>query len=366
MSDASPSRHSPPPTPTQSRDELHASIRTGSHASPNASMQGASVVDVNASFEACEGIVLREAKNFYYGMRLTPEDRRKYLYAVYAWMRYADDVMDGDVELGVEGQESGVEVAARRSRLEEMKGAMRGEMKGGMSGGSCIHGLACWPAVCETLKTYPALVGIMLEMMRGLEEDAEHQGYETWEAVDQYCHRVGGTVGQACALIWGFDGDVDEIMMLASLRGRAFQVVNILRDIGEDARGLSSLDGGPVAGSKRCYLPSDVTGMNWQRTMEFMLKWEHAARCEEIVMEMARRARAMFAASAGLDAFIAADCRGALRTLTGVYLGVLDVIEKDPKVSVKGRARVGTPRKILIMAESALRGWLEEQRGGGV
>ena len=52
--------------------------------------------EIARGYDACGRIVRSRARNFWYGLRLTPEPRRSALYAIYAWMREADDIADED------------------------------------------------------------------------------------------------------------------------------------------------------------------------------------------------------------------------------------------------------------------------------
>ena len=284
---------------------------------------------VAGSYAVCRQIVQLQAKNFYYGMRLTPAGCRDCLYAVYAWMRYADDAVD-------EAPDRASAAAAHRRVCSQTAAAM----------GGCGPSESFWPAFAHTLSHYPRCIASLVEMLLGLGEDADHRGYETFEELDRYCYQVGGTVGQVCTTLWGLrEGESEaEAQRLAAIRGRAFQLVNILRDIGGDA------------GDGRSYVPRQVlreAGID----AEQLLTWAEPARCKRVVGSLCQRANEHFEASSSLDAMIDPACVGALVAMTGIYKQLLAIIERDPQRTVQvgaGRASISTARKLWIMAGAVL------------
>jgi phytoene synthase len=83
----------------------------------------------------------------------------------------------------------------------------------------------------------------MNEIVDGMEMDLTHRRYADFEALRTYCHRVAGVVGQLSASIFGYRDPAT--LEYAEALGIAFQLTNIIRDVGEDAR------------RGRVYLPAD-------------------------------------------------------------------------------------------------------------
>ena len=52
--------------------------------------------DLLPAIAECEHVTRTRARNFWYGLRLTPEPQRSAMYAIYAWMREADDLADAE------------------------------------------------------------------------------------------------------------------------------------------------------------------------------------------------------------------------------------------------------------------------------
>ena len=299
-------------------------------AAPSRAAAPPRTADAARSFEACAATVRARARNFYHGLRLCPEPRRSAVYAIYAWMRFGDDLADGDGPL-----------AERAEALAEFRRATDVVLDGGPAPD---HGH--WPAFAATLRAYPVRRDWIEGMMEGLAEDLDHRGYATLGDLRGYCERVASTVGLTCVSIWGLrpGADADSAETLARRRGVAFQLTNILRDVGEDG-GLSP---------GRVYIPRDVLARHGL-SGPALTRWESPLACEALVRELASTAEAEYAASRGLERLVAADCAPVLWTMTAIYRGVLAEVARRPDVAVRGGpARLPSWRKGLIAARAVL------------
>ena len=293
---------------------------------------------IAASDACCAAIVRAKARNFYYGMRLTPPDRRVHLYACYAWMRHADDCID-----------QAPDEASRRVALEQLAARTHGALSGAANRPDDTD---FWPVFRSAIRTCSIEPRLILEMIEGMREDVDHQGYDTLDDLLRYCYRVGGTVGEVCVTIWGVKDPVrrDEAMRMAAMRGIAFQLTNILRDIGVDARG------GEEEASPRCYVPRAVLARHGL-DQDSLLAWRSDAACRAATAELIAMARERYDASGELDGLVAPACAGSLWAMTAIYRRVLASIASDPRLCVRGRARVTTVAKAAVMARAWLGWW---------
>jgi phytoene synthase len=314
-------------------------------------ISGVSPGELSSSFALCRQITRRAARNFYYGLRLTPEPRRSAVYSIYAWMRRADDLVDEPAP-----------VETRRARLAEFAHqtdrAMRGDL--GFAGDAPpktpsnrpgTQTECFWPALAATLSSYPIDQQHIRDMLAGLTEDLSHDGYATRAELDRYCYRVGSTVGLVCVAIWGLrEGTSAEAAREKSIaRGRAFQLTNILRDIGQDYDDLP----------RRVYVPREDLHRHGLTAAQ-LRAWDQPQACRALVMEMVERARALYAASAGLEEMIDAECAPAMWGMTRIYAGLLDVIAVDPRRVMTGpRVRLSSLQKGLI----AVRAYVKARAG---
>ena len=278
------------------------------------------------SYEYCHTVTKKRARNFYYGLRVTPEPKRSAIYAMYAWMRAGDDAAD----------EPPTEQARREGFAEFRRTSIR-VLAGDWSG---VPHDTFWPAFVATVSNYGIDRHVIDEMMAGLEEDLDHQRYPTAVEFDQYCYRVGSTVGIACVAIWGLKPGADRALARAKAeaRGKAFQMTNILRDVAQDYD----------AADQRVYLPMDAIERHGL-TPERLRKWACDTACEALMLEQIKRARGFYRASQGLEDMIDPACRGALWGMTTIYRALLERIADKPKRVFGGsRVRLSSLRKATI------------------
>lgn len=275
--------------------------------------------DIAWAYDACREIARARARNFYYGLKLTPEPKRSAVYSIYAWMRRGDDEAD-----------AATDVASRRASLARFRDATERILAGeGLPAPQARDPV--WCAFANTLNTYEVSPDDIRAMMHGLEEDLDHDGYDTDEQLNEYCARVASTVGRVCVAIWGLRPGADraEAMRLANLRGLAFQLTNILRDFGED------FDQG------RVYLPKGAFARHGL-TPEQLRRWSRPA-CEAFVVERAALTRRLYTESQDLERMIEPSCAPTLWAMTRIYSGLLEKIERGP-------ARVAGERRIRLQS----------------
>lgn len=290
--------------------------------------------EISRAYAWCRDVARTRARNFYYGLCLTPEPRRSAVYAVYAWMRIGDDLADdtGDDD-------------AKASALASFAAATERVLAGESPVEQPIGAPEMWVAFADTVARFGVAQSDIDAMLAGLGEDLDHAGYATIEDLRRYCARVASSVGRVCVTIWGLrDGvSMKDAVMLADRRGVAFQLTNILRDFAED------FDDG------RVYLPREV----FERagiTPGDLRRWDDPAACERVVGEVASAARAEFDASAPLEAMIDQACAPTLWAMTRIYAGLLDKIEDRPSRVVAGaRIRLQSLHKAGIAVRALAR-----------
>ncbi|MDA1025160.1 MAG: phytoene/squalene synthase family protein [Planctomycetota bacterium] len=271
------------------------------------------------AYEDCGRIVRHRAKNFWFGLRLTPEPRRSSLYAIYAWMRLVDDLAD----------EPSVAVDSRRSGLVAFRSRTRAAFGGEVGGPETI-----WRAFTDTVERYELSIEPFEAMIDGQESDLDWTRCPDRATLERFCWQAASTVGLICVRIWGHDGD-PEIERMAADRGKALQLTNILRDLREDYE------------RQRVYLPADeleAEGLS----IEELLAWREPARCRRFLEAQIEHAAAFYRRSSGLEKHISSECRATSWAMTEIYRGLLDRIARDPRRVVKERVRLGSMRKMSI------------------
>lgn len=276
------------------------------------------------SYAWCVQLTRRRARNFYYGFVLLPKPKRDAMCAVYAFMRYCDDLSD---EPGQNGERARESMSQWRSELEDSLGGRPGE-----------HPL--WPAFLDVAGRYRIPHQYFFDMIEGVSADLEPCRFETFDDLYRYCYRVASVAGLSALHIFGFDSA--EALPLAEKCGIAFQLTNILRDVREDAeRG-------------RIYFP--VSDMNrYGVTPQDVLR---AARSEPLVRLMrheAGRARGYYSEAAPLVEMVHPESRASLWALIEIYRRVLERIERSDYDVFSRRIRLPALEKCWIAARAFLK-----------
>ena len=266
-------------------------------------------MSVQEAYAEVGRITRREAKNFAYGIMVLPRAKRQAIAAIYAFARRVDDVADGELPL----QE-------KRAELEELRAALKED-----------------PAdpVFVALRDARERFGIPREPLEALIDgglqDTEQATYADFAELRGYCEKVAGAVGLACVPVYGSD-DREHAMTL----GVALQLINIIRDVGEDGQ------------LGRVYLPQDELAAFEVEELA------PSPQFRELMAFEAERARAHLAE--GLRLLDSLDRRSALcvGTFAGLYRETLDRIEAGGFDVFGEKTRLSTPRKLAVVARGLL------------
>ena len=173
----------------------------------------------------CQDKAAASGSSFYYSFMFLPPPRRRAIVALYAYCREVDDVVDECTDPGV-----------ARSKLAWWRDEV-----GRLYAGQPQHPVA--RALADVIAPYGLLQEDLLTVIDGMAMDLEYNRYPDFDTLKLYCHRVAGVVGLMSARIFGYSDP--RTLEYAAQLGLAFQLTNIIRDVGEDAR------------RNRVYLPLD-------------------------------------------------------------------------------------------------------------
>jgi phytoene synthase len=203
----------------------------------------------------CEQKAAASGSSFYYSFRFLTPERRRAITAVYAFCREVDDVVD---------ETHDPEIAARQLDW------WRGEVENIYSG-TPEHPVG--QALKPVTENFRLPQEQFLEIIDGMQMDLEQARYADFKALQLYCYRVASVVGLIAAEIFGYTDR--QTLKYAHDLGIAFQLTNIIRDVGEDARrGRIYL---PMAELEQFNVPAkDILeardSENFQRLMAFQIE----------------------------------------------------------------------------------------------
>lgn len=277
------------------------------------------------SYEWCANLTRERARNFYYAIRLLPQKRREAMYAVYAFFRVCDDISDSET------------IVNRREKLEEWRSILDGDEPSVYNPGLL--------AFRDATRRFGIPAKYYHDLLDGIIMDLEGKEYKTFDDLYRYCYCVASTVGLVCIHIFGFDQSPEAIKM-AEYRGIAFQLTNILRDIAEDA------DMG------RVYIPSEILN-EFSLTKEDLLSKKNSPNFEAMLKHMIERAENYYELSEPLTAKIQPVSRPSLRAMTFIYHGILEKIKLLGGNTLKQRARLSLPEKIIKVFQAYVVSYVE-------
>ncbi len=272
---------------------------------------------VEASYAHCRGVARTRARNFYYSFLLLSRAQKNAMCAIYAFMRFCDDLSD---------EQGGTKAAIER---------WRGELDEALAGHLPANPL--WPAFHDAVTRYAIPPIYFHQMIDGVSSDLETRHIATFDELYQYCYKVASVVGLTIIHIFGFESP--RALELAEKCGIAFQLTNILRDVREDA------DLG------RVYLPAE----DLARFGVDPARLEHDERFVALMRFEAARARDYYDESWPLLDLIQRRSRPSLWALMRIYSRLLERIERSNYDVLSRRISLPVWEKLSIVGRALAR-----------
>lgn len=266
--------------------------------------------------EYCQDKAARSGSSFYYAFLFLPAERRRAITALYAFCREVDDVVDECTDAGI----ARTKLAWWRTQVAQM------------FEGKPTHPVA--RALEPHLQAFDITEARLQAVITGMEMDLDLSRYNSWEDLEKYCWHAAGVVGELSAGIFGYQEP--ETLVYASKLGLAFQMTNIIRDVGDDAR------------RGRIYLPLDELAQFNVKASDIMAG-KHTTEFENLIKFQANRTRSLYRdAAEHLPAIDQRRQRPGLM-MAAIYATLLDEIE-DENWQVLDRRIALTPVRKLWLA----------------
>lgn len=271
---------------------------------------------IDASYAHCVSVARHRARNFYWSFILLPREKRRAMCAIYAFMRECDDLSDGER----------ASAAAMREWRADLDRTLAGE--------GAAHPL--WPALLDTVTRYRIPHHYLHEMIDGVQSDLTEHEFETFDELYRYCYLVASVVGLTIIHIFGFDSPA--ALPLAEKCGIAFQLTNIIRDVGEDQQ------------QGRVYLPREEMRRFGVKPLE-----KDSPELRRLLADLAARARSYYDESRPLLTLIHRDSRASLWALMEIYRRLLDRIDNAGYDVLSRRIRLSSKEKAWILVQAKFR-----------
>ena len=282
----------------------------------------ASTSELELAYAHCQQLTRREAKNFYYAFVTLPLEKRKAIYAAYAFCRHCDDSVD--------------EAASPEDKLSALT-----DLRSSLA--QAYRGQAPTPtflALADAADRYSIPEDYFQEIILGVESDLVKTRYQNFDELRQYCYRVASVVGLVCLQIFQYRDDAAR--EYAVDLGLAMQLTNIMRDVKEDWS------------MGRVYLPQDEMA-RFGYTEEQLEAGVRNDAFVHLLRFQGERAREYFRSGFRLLPYLSRRSRACPAVLGAIYSRVLDRIEASG-YDVLGEQRIAlsTGEKARITA----RAWL--------
>src|SRR5262245_6015887 len=280
-------------------------------------MTSRSVADAQAY---CTALTKKSGSNFYYSFLFLPKTRRAAMYTVYAFCKEVDNAVD-ELPAGSNPQE---ELQRWRSELD-----------------AAYRGTPTFPvaiSLAEHVRHLAIPQAYFDELIKGVEMDLTASRYASFQDLSLYCYRVASVVGLICLHIFGPTSARAQDYAIAL--GMAFQLTNILRDIGTDAA------------QGRIYLPQEDLKRFSCTDQQILQRQETDAIRGLFHFEIARAHEYYAKAKAAFEALPRCDQQALTvsEIMRAVYFRILKKIE-EPRHRIFGpRARLATSHRLAVAA----------------
>ena len=281
------------------------------------------MLTLEQSHAECRRIVRESARNFYYSFIALPRQKRRAIYAVYAFCRLCDDAVD----------EPSLTVDEKLRRLAEIRQLLKEA-----STTASTHPV--FMALTDAVARYRIPLRHFQEVVRGVEMDLTTRRYTTFEELRTYCYRVASAVGLICVEIYGYREP--KVRDYAVDLGLAMQLTNIVRDVQEDLE------------RDRIYIPLDEMERFGYSEGELKAGVVNEA-FRHLMAFQAARAREHFRKGLRLLPYLSPRSRTSPAVLAALYEKILERIEARGFNVFDGRVSLSGREKYLLTAKTWLK-----------
>lgn len=272
--------------------------------------------------EYCQQKTVQSGSSFYYSFLFLPPERRRAITALYAFCREVDDTVDE----ATDGSVARIKLAWWRTEVSKMYG------------GTPTHPVML--ALQPHIVPYKLEEKHLLAIVDGMEMDLDQSRYLDYPGLQRYCWHVAGVVGILSASIFGYTNP--QTLAYAEKLGLAFQLTNIIRDVGDDAR------------KGRIYLPVNEL-QQFGVTANELLKLQHSEKFEALMRFQAERAQGIYDEALAL---LPKEDRRAQRPglmMAAIYRTLLDEIQRDGFHVLNQRISLTPLRKLWLAWKTYVR-----------
>ncbi len=289
---------------------------------------------IQAAYDVCRRVTRTHAKTFYAASHFVPAEKRNACYAVYAFCRYVDDIVDVAMERGDVTREDAVRLVEQwRSEVGQVySGGRRPEADApDMAHQDRAAVLLAWE---DTLQRYHIPRHLPEELIEGVLMDTTITRFATYAELEVYCYKVASVVGLMTSEIFGYSSK--EALAYAIDLGIAMQLTNIIRDVKEDA----------IRG--RIYLAQEDL-VRYEVREQDILTSNFTPNVGALVTEYIRRADALYRRADTGIAMLEPSSMVTVLLMSRNYQKILRVVESMDHNIFTRRASIGMAQKLIAV-----------------
>jgi 15-cis-phytoene synthase len=276
------------------------------------------------SFDWSVKLTKQSAGNFYYSFLTLPTKMFEAMCVLYAFLRVTDDIADNLKQ----------PVKLKSKQLDDWQHQLA------LAVHSQQYEHQVYPALVSIIKEYSIPVIYLHDVIEGVRSDLTPRKFENFEQLDQYCYQVAGAVGLCCIEIWGYNDPKAKEYALAC--GTAFQLTNILRDLGADAK------------EGRFYLPAYELKEHSYSEND-LVNSNHDSNFNELMAFQVKRNQSYYEESKQLIHLLTPEGKAIFSAMSQIYEGVLkEIIKRDYDI-FSARVRIPKWKKLYIAMSSLVR-----------
>ncbi|MCC7571744.1 phytoene/squalene synthase family protein [Candidatus Micrarchaeota archaeon] len=255
-------------------------------------------MNLSDCYQYCEVMTRTKGTNFYLGFTMLPKNKRRAVFASYAFCRFVDDIVD---EAEGEG----------RKKLDSLLSKWEIYLEDVYQGKGGKHPIT--RALADSVKRYPLPKHSFKRLIDGARLDIIKSRYETFEELLGYCDLVATTISEISLAIFGYRNT--KAVLYGRYLAIALQLTNIIRDVGEDAR------------RGRIYLPiEDLKRFGYSESE--LLRCEFNDKFINLMSFQIHRTREHYKKANPLLKIVEKDSKTGAYLMGAVYVHILNKIEK--------------------------------------
>lgn len=275
--------------------------------------------------EECKAITRKYGTSFFFATQFFPRETRDAIYAIYAFARIPDEIVDDHDKKGK---------AETLAELNEWREKWLDAMDAGHSRDNVMN------AIVHTFHKYRIPVAEGEAFLRSMFMDEERSAYANYSELEEYMYGSAGVIGLMVTRVVGFSSDA--AFPHALKLGYAFQLTNFLRDIREDKEELGRIYMPQDELEKFGLSSDDISNRVYNERFISFMKWQ-IARNREVYKE----------ALPGIP-MLAWRGRLAVRVSYVLYKAILKQIERANYNIYNGRVRTNLGQKLWLSAKALI------------